>query len=128
MPVGRPFPPGTSGNPAGRPSTGESLSEITLKYLNEIANDPTVPEDKRHLRFKELFVQAVVRRAIDGDPTAMRLVYAYADGLPLQRIDVTSTPKRDDWPEDPEEAALFTENLERVFPHLLASPPAKDDE
>jgi len=72
------FKKGQSGNPKGRPKKGYSITEWFREMLN---NQPEV---------KESIGQSIVKKAIEGDAAAQRLVWQYMDGMPQQNIDHTS--------------------------------------
>ncbi|HJZ04283.1 MAG TPA: DUF5681 domain-containing protein [Patescibacteria group bacterium] len=71
--------PGQSGNPNGRPPKGHSITDTLREMMDE------KPEIKRALGAK-IFKLALE----DGDMTAIKTLWAYIDGMPLQGIDVTS--------------------------------------
>lgn len=76
--------PGQSGNPAGRPPLGNSLTELMRKFLEEIPPGQT-------LSYRDAFIRKVYKLAMeDGSESAIRLIWNYIDGMPLQGIDVTS--------------------------------------
>lgn len=70
--------PGESGNPKGRPKKGYSISEMMKELLE------SDPEKKRAL------VEAILAKAMTGDVAAMKAIWNYMDGMPLQATDVTS--------------------------------------
>jgi len=69
---------GAKANPNGRPPKGYS---ITAMFQEMFANNP---ERKAELG------EAIYRKAKQGDPTAIKLVWNYMDGMPKQAIDHTS--------------------------------------
>lgn len=69
-----PFSKGQSGNPKGRPQKGYSITEAFQSMFNEN------PEKKQEI------VDAIQRKAKGGDPTALKLVWNYMDGLPPQSV------------------------------------------
>jgi len=72
------FKPGQSGNPAGRPKKGYSITEWFKEML---ASNPEV---------KDAIGKSIMKKALEGDVTAQRLVWSYMDGMPKQAIDHTS--------------------------------------
>jgi len=75
------FKPGVSGNPKGRPPKGYSITEWFREML---ASDPEM---------KQELGTAILKKAMTGDVTAMKLVWNYLDGMPQQKMDVTSDGK-----------------------------------
>jgi hypothetical protein len=70
---------GAKANPNGRPPKGYSITEWFQNMLN---SDPKV---------KDELGQAILAKAKAGDPTALKLVWNYMDGLPKQAVDVNSS-------------------------------------
>ena len=76
---------GQSGNKAGRPPKGYSITEAVREAMN------SAPELKKKL------VESIINRAIRGDMTACRLIWEYMDGKPTaditggQRLEVRVT-------------------------------------
>lgn len=66
---------GKSGNPNGRPPKGYSITETVKAMLNE------KPEIKKALATK------VMEMSMKGDVTAMKMLWNYMDGMPLQQVD-----------------------------------------
>jgi hypothetical protein len=79
---GRPFPPGMSGNPAGRPKGSGTLLSILRARLQEI---PT----GQHKTYAEGVVDVVLRKALEGNTPALKLVWDYIEGAPKQSVDLT---------------------------------------
>lgn len=74
---GRPFPKGVSGNPKGRPK-GKTLTEQMRDML----------ESRPEIR--EALIQKTIAKALEGDPAFTKLLWGYLDGMPQQKMDVTS--------------------------------------
>lgn len=70
--------PGQSGNPNGRPKKGYSISEAVKQMFTE------QPEKKKKLIDKIYSVAAE-----QGDMAAARMIWAYMDGMPTQKQEVT---------------------------------------
>lgn len=70
------FKKGQSGNPNGRPPKGYSITEWFKEML---ASKPEV---------KDAIGKSILKKALEGDTTAQKLVWGYMDGLPQQ--DITS--------------------------------------
>ena len=73
------FKPGQSGNPKGRPKKGYSITEW---FKNMLASNPEM---------KDELGKSIMAKALKGDPTALKLVWNYMDGMPKQTIDATVT-------------------------------------
>lgn len=71
------FKPGVSGNPNGRPKKGYSITEMMKEML---ANKPEV---------KAAIGAAIAEKAMAGDQTAVKTLWAYMDGAPKQGIEIT---------------------------------------
>ena len=75
--VGKPFPPGVSGNPNVRPPKGYSITEA---FKSMLAADPEVKRD---------IVESIKLKALKGDTAAQKLIWQYMDGMPAQAIEHT---------------------------------------
>lgn len=75
LPTKTSWKPGQSGNPNGRPPKEFSITETIRDMMNE------KPEIKKALGTK------AIEMALSGDITALRLVWAYMDGMPTQPIE-----------------------------------------
>jgi hypothetical protein len=69
-----PWVKGVSGNPAGRPKGGVSITEAIKRRLNEI--DP-----KKRKKVVDIFADSLVKNAIKGNGVAMRIVVERVDGV-----------------------------------------------
>jgi len=69
---------GQSGNPKGRPEKTESLTELMRVFL---ANKPK--ESKK--TYRELLIQKAYQMAMKGDITALKMIWNYLDGMPIQK-------------------------------------------
>lgn len=76
--------PGQSGNPNGRPKKGHTLTDAMRELLEAKRQDPS--KAGRSVQAKKLFVESVYHRAVNGDPTAMKLLWNYVDGMPEQKF------------------------------------------
>ena len=74
---GRPFKKGQSGNTAGRPPKGYSITDWFKNMLN---SRPEV---------KDAIGNSILKKALEGDTTAQKLVWNYLDGMPTQATEVT---------------------------------------
>lgn len=71
------FPEGVSGNPKGRPPKGYSITEMMKEMLS---SKPEV---------KEAIGKSILKKALEGDVTAMRMLWQYMDGMPLNKTELT---------------------------------------
>lgn len=78
--------PGNTANPNGRPPGTLSLVSLLKKHLEE------VPDGDKRTR-AELFIRQTLSKAMKGDPSSEKLVWQYIEGLPQQKVDVTSGGK-----------------------------------
>ena len=72
-------------NRKGRPKKGRALTELMREYLNREITD----KDGNNVKYKELFIQQVLKKAIAGDPVYAKLVMNYIDGMPKQQHEIT---------------------------------------
>jgi len=73
---------GQTNNPNGRPRKGQTLTDLMEKYLNK-----KVDTKQGKKKYKEIFVQKVIELAFKGELSAIKLIWNYIDGLPVQKID-----------------------------------------
>src|SRR5215467_7382206 len=66
--------PGRSGNPRGRPRSGEELSALLRQTVD-----------------RKRFAEKLCELCYAGDVQAMRLLLSYTDGLPIARAELDST-------------------------------------
>jgi len=69
------FKPGEVNNPNGRPKKGYSITEWFKEML---ASNPEV---------KDAIGKSIMKKALEGDVTAQKLVWSYMDGMPSQAIE-----------------------------------------
>jgi hypothetical protein len=69
---------GQSGNPNGRPKKGYSITAWFQEMLN---SNPEV---------KDAIGKSIMKKALEGDTTAQKMVWSYMDGMPQQNFDHTS--------------------------------------
>ena len=75
--IGRPFPPGVSGNPKGRPKDSISLTTAIKRRLRELT-----PDGKREAI--EMLADNIIQDALDSSDNMRKLIWNYIDGLPKQ--------------------------------------------
>lgn len=73
------FKAGQSGNPKGRPPKGYSITEWFKSML-----------DKRP-EVKDAIGNSILKKALEGDTTAQKLVWNYLDGMPKQDVGHSGT-------------------------------------
>lgn len=81
--VGRPFEPGQSGNPNGRPKR---------RHLADMLGEELAKPSRRDGRSRDQrLVERLVTIALEGKRAealrAMQLIFAYRDGLPIARTE-----------------------------------------
>ena len=88
---GRPFKPGQSGNPKGRPPGTISLTTLIKQELDKC------PDSDNKKTYADLIVKRILTKAIkDGDPQMIKTVWAYIDGLPKADITITDVKSKVD--------------------------------
>jgi hypothetical protein len=79
----KPFPPGVSGNPAGRPKGALSITNRVRAALEVGVTEQADFADK--------LVEVVMQKALEGNEHMIRLVWSYIDGKPKQESVVEVT-------------------------------------
>jgi hypothetical protein len=69
--------PGETRNPNGRPKKGYSITEWFKEMLN---SKPEV---------KDAIGKSIMKKALEGDTAAQKMVWQYMDGMPKQESEVT---------------------------------------
>ena len=77
--------PGQSGNVNGRPPKHECFTSLLKEEINKID-----PKDKEGRTWMEVIVDATLRLAIKGNPTALKEVWQRVDGKPPQAVDLNA--------------------------------------
>ena len=85
----KPFKPGKSGNPKGRPKGARSLSTILREMLEEPI-DIVVDGKKERREFREVIIRKLLKKANDGDMRAIQEIFDRVEGKAQQKIDHTS--------------------------------------
>ena len=80
---------GQSGNPHGRPSTGTPITDEVRKLLEIQDVEIRVGTKKVKITRREAIAQVLVRKCINGEPQALKLLVTYIDGVPIQRLEHT---------------------------------------
>lgn len=77
------FPPGVSGNPAGKPKGAKHLTTLLFTALQE--------RTKGGKTYEDLLIQRILNDAIvKGNTSMIHMILNYIDGMPQQGIDFTS--------------------------------------
>jgi hypothetical protein len=82
---GRPFQPGQSGNPGGRPRGSKSLRNLLIQALRKKAKDGKGGEKE----FYDVLIESIVVNAAKGNAALVKLIFDYHDGPPPQKHEVT---------------------------------------
>lgn len=81
------FPPGVSGNPAGKPPGALSITSLIKQELQKEALN-TKGEKKQYIIF---FIESMMKKAIEqGDHATQKMIWNYIDGMPKGSLDLTS--------------------------------------
>lgn len=79
------FPPGVSGNPAGKPAF--SITTLVREELQK------VPDGSDKTKAQQFIEKILEKAIIEGDVQMQKSVWAYMDGLPREHHDITSGGK-----------------------------------
>jgi len=82
---GRPFQPGQSGNPGGRPKGSKSLRNLLIQALRKKAKDGRGGEKE----FYDVLVESIVVNAAKGNAALVKLIFDYHEGPPPQKHELT---------------------------------------
>ena len=85
---GRPFPPGVSGNPDGRPKKDKQFAQFVQQYLEE-------HDEVEHQPRNIVLLKALYEEGKKGNVVAAREVLDRGYGKPVQRHEVTLDEARD---------------------------------
>ena len=80
--------PGQTNNPNGRPKKGTCLTDLMQKYLSKSIEVKGKGGQLKKVKYRDLFVQQVLKLATAGDTTCLKLIWNYIDGMPLQKMDI----------------------------------------
>lgn len=82
-----PFPPGVSGNPAGKPKGTKNFTTLVREALAKLATD----KDGKPMNesYEALLIKRILNKAIsEGNPRMIELLWNYLDGKPPQKLDL----------------------------------------
>jgi len=82
--IGRPFSPGVSGNPAGKPKGAKHLTTLLFQALQK--KIPGKDETYQDKLVERILTEAIVK----GKGDQIKMIMNYVDGMPEQGIDVTT--------------------------------------
>lgn len=107
----RPWKPGQSGNPKGRPPKRYCLTSLLKEAMAEVC-----PQDKDKRTWAEVLTEKLLMMARKGDLGAIRLVFEYVEGKPTPRViedpeKVTILVRYADSPETDKQPEEFTTTL-----------------
>jgi hypothetical protein len=89
------FKKGVSGNPKGRPKSGEAITDLFREYLE--GTDETTKLTRKRMLVEELYARAMGKQATDekGNPIRMpgsdellKYIVNRLDGMPRQAVDL----------------------------------------
>jgi hypothetical protein len=80
--VGKPFKPGKSGNPNGRPKGTTSIKDI----LRKIGMEEVELKDGTKTSKQQAIALKVYDKALDGEKWAVEFITNYTDGRPIETI------------------------------------------
>lgn len=87
------FGPGNVANPNGRPKKGMTLTDLMRDFLE------TTPTGQQ-LSYKDAFIRKVYKLAMeDGSESAIRLIWNYIDGMPVQKNELGGVDGKDLFPQ-----------------------------
>jgi hypothetical protein len=96
MPVGTPFEPGQSGNPAGRKVGSVSLKGILRRLLDtRLPNEPDLLDEGKARDMtagEKLVMNLVIRALADGDARAIKDIIEMLEGKPAQSLSLAGDP------------------------------------
>jgi hypothetical protein len=84
---GKPFPPGVSGNPNGRPPKEWTWRSLLLEAAEEMDVDPITGEK---VPVKKIMARKLVTKGKEGDVQALKEFGDRVDGKSGQSVDLTS--------------------------------------
>jgi len=85
----KPWKPGQSGNPKGRPPKDVSLTSLLKLEVQKIN-----PDDKAKRTWAELLVVATIRLAVKGNAAALKEVWERMDGRVREMPPIDEEPQK----------------------------------
>jgi hypothetical protein len=89
------FQKGVSGNPKGRPKSGEAITDLFREYLE--GTDETTKLTRKRMLVEELYARAMGKKATDkrgkpiqlpGSDELLKYIVNRLDGMPRQAVDL----------------------------------------
>lgn len=98
-----PIKPGETRNPNGRPKKGHSITDMMKDMLGS------------DIKLKYAIGDAIAEKARQGDVTAIKMLWQYMDGMPVQKQEVEADVKHDfnNLPDDKLEQ-IITEEVKKL--------------
>jgi hypothetical protein len=83
----KPFKPGQSGNPKGKPKGTISITTVLRKLIEKRMqiNDP-ISKLPKNLKIKEIMALALIKKAVAGDVHALEVAMERLEGKPVQPV------------------------------------------
>ncbi len=97
------FKKGVSGNPKGRPKSGEAITDLFRDYLE--GTDETTKLTRKRMLIEELYARAMGKTSIDeqgnrihipGSDELLKYIVNRLDGMPRQAVDLDAFVDGDD--------------------------------
>jgi hypothetical protein len=82
----KPFEPGKSGNPKGRPKGARSLSTILKEMLEEPIEVIHADGTKERREFREVIIRKLLQKANNGDMRAIQEIFDRIEGKANQTL------------------------------------------
>jgi len=79
------FKEGSVPNPNGRPKKGQTITDAVREMLEEVKIIRDKDGKEKEIIPKKVFAERLIKMALDGDMQALKLIWNYLDGMPLQR-------------------------------------------
>lgn len=76
-----------SPNPKGRPKKGYSITEMMQELIASKVKDK---KTGKMVEVRKALGNSILKKALEGDTAAQRIIWNYMDGMPFQSTDVTS--------------------------------------
>jgi hypothetical protein len=81
------FKPGESGNPNGRPKSGESWADLIEEAMQELTDD----ESGNKVKVKKAIAQKMAKMALEGNPKFAEIIMERQEGKAKQTVDTNTS-------------------------------------